>query len=279
MFSQKSITLPGIMNIGKQIRLNRVFAHPSGRLCSVAVDHFMNYGHDLPPGLRHIQCTLEKIMQGRPDAVTMHKGIAAHAWAPYAGKIPLILQASGIRPDDTALEVFGTPEDAVRLGADAFAIAAFVRGDTEATHLRFVADAVREAARYEMPVICHIYPRDFSNGPQISFAPEDIAWAVRCAVEVGADVVKTPYCGDVAAYAQIVADCPVPLVAAGGPKTSTLEAALAMMGEVVQSGARGATIGRNIWGFEQVAAAIKAFKAVIHDEKPAAEALQIAGLK
>ncbi|HEY3341818.1 MAG TPA: aldolase [Anaerolineae bacterium] len=266
------------MNIGKLIRLNRVFAHPSGRLCSVAIDHFMNYGRDLPAGLRHTQCTLEQIMLGQPDAVTMHKGMAAHAWAPYAGKVPLILQASGIRPDDTALEVFGTPEDAVRLGADAFAIAAFVRGDTEATHLRFVADAVREAALYEMPVICHIYPREFDNGPHISFTPENIAWAVRCAVEVGADVVKTPYCGDVASYAQIVADCPVPLVAAGGPKSDTLEAALEMMGEVVQAGARGATIGRNIWGFAQVTAALQAFKAVIHDRKSSAEALQIAGL-
>ena len=34
----------------------------------------------------------------------------------------------------------------------------------------------------------------------------------------GVDVVKTPYCGEVQAHRQIVADCPVPLVAAGGPR-------------------------------------------------------------
>ncbi len=39
------------------------------------------------------------------------------------------------------------------------------------------------------------------------------------------------------------------VVAAGGPKADTLPAALAMIAEVVQSGARGATIGRNVWGF------------------------------
>ena len=114
----------------------------------------------------------------------------------------------------------------MRLGADGFAVAAFVRGVTEAAYLRTVADCVRQAAAFEMPVICHVYPRDLSG--KISFAPEDIAWAVRCAVEVGVDVVKTPYCGDVQAYAQIVADCPVPLVAAGGPKADTLQAALEM---------------------------------------------------
>jgi fructose-bisphosphate aldolase, class I len=125
-------------------------------------------------------------------------------------------------------------------------------------------------------VICHIYPRDPQN--RISFAAADIAWAVRCALEVGVDVVKTPYCGDVKAYAQIVADCPVPVVAAGGPKADTLPAALKMIAEVVQSGARGATIGRNVWGFQQITAAVQAFKAVIHDGKTAEQAAQIAGL-
>jgi DhnA family fructose-bisphosphate aldolase class Ia len=32
------------MNISKKIRLNRIFSHPGGRLCSVAVDHFIGSG-------------------------------------------------------------------------------------------------------------------------------------------------------------------------------------------------------------------------------------------
>jgi class I fructose-bisphosphate aldolase len=257
--------------------MNRLFSHASGRLCSVAVDHFMGYCEGLPPGLRHIASTLAAVVAARPDAVTMHKGIAASAWAPYAGRVPLIMQSTAARPDDTACEQVADPLDAVRLGADGFAVATFVRGATEGAHLRIVADCVRQAAAFEMPVICHVYPRDTKTNA-ISFLPEDIAWAVRCAVEVGVDVVKTPYCGDVAAYAQIVADCPVPLVAAGGPKADTLRSALEMVAQVLQTGARGATIGRNIWGFEQIGAAIQAFKAVIHDGKSPAEALKQAGL-
>jgi len=265
------------MNVGKLVRMNRLFSHPSGRLCSVAVDHLLGYSQGMPPGLLHIKSTLAAIVEGRPDAVTMHKGMAASAWLPYAGSIPLIVQSTLARPDDTARQQAATPEDAVRLGADAFAVAAFVRGPTEADYLRVVADCVREASRYEIPVICHIYPRDPSTG-QIFFTPEEIAWAARCAVEVGSDVVKVPYCGDVQAYAQIVADSPVPVVAAGGPQCKTLCEALTMMSEVVQSGARGATIGRNIWGFEQIAGAVEAFKNVIHDSKTAEEALAAAGL-
>ena len=65
------------MNIGKLIRLNRLFAHPSARLCSIAVDHFIGYGDGLPPSLAAMKPTLAAIAAADPDAITMHKGIAA----------------------------------------------------------------------------------------------------------------------------------------------------------------------------------------------------------
>jgi len=266
------------MNVGKLTRLNRIFSHPSGRLCSIAVDHFIGYTEGLPDGLRPIQKTLAAIVAAQPDAVTMHRGIVTGAWSPFAGKVSLILQSSLVRPDDTAFEQMVTPEEAVRLGADAIAVVAYVRGKTEARYLRAVSDRVRESARFEMPVICHIYARDPADISRISFVPEDIAWAVRCALETGVDVIKVPYCGDVQAYAQVVADCPVPVVAAGGPQQETLELALQMMSEVVQSGARGATIGRNVWGIAQITKAVHAFKAVIHANKTPREALRMADL-
>ncbi|NJO00096.1 MAG: fructose-bisphosphate aldolase, partial [Anaerolineales bacterium] len=34
----------------------------------------------------HIQPTLAAITAAQPDAVTMHKGMAASAWSPYAAK-------------------------------------------------------------------------------------------------------------------------------------------------------------------------------------------------
>lgn len=266
------------MSIGKLIRLNRIFSHPTGRLCTIAVDHFIAYGEGLPGGLRTILTTLASIVAAQPDAVTMHKGIAMSAWAPYAGKVPLIIQSTAARIDDTACEQIATPEDAVRLGADAFAVASFIKGKTEAEHLRVVADCVRDAIRFDIPVICHIYPRIMDDNPRVSYEPEDIAWAVRCAVEVGADVIKTPYCGDIIAHSQIVSNCPVPLVAAGGPRVKDLISALAMMSEVVQSGVKGATIGRNVWGFEKITNAVRAFKAVIHDGQTPDEAMVSSGL-
>jgi len=264
--------------IGKKVRLNRLFGHPSGRLCSIAVDHFIGYGDGLPPGLRSIRATLAAIVAGQPDAVTMQRGLALSAWEPHAGRVPLILQSSLARPDDSVCEQILTPEEAARFGADALAVAGFVRGATEGRFLRTIAETAQAAERCGMPLIAHVYPREFHEGPRISYAPEDIAWAVRCGWECGADVIKVPFCNEAKAYAQIVADCAVPVVIAGGPQAATLREALTMLRTAMVCGARGATVGRNVWGHTQITAVVQAIKAVVHDGRSAEEALQLAGL-
>lgn len=269
------------MGIGKEIRLKRLFSHSSGRLCSIAVDHFVGYQEGMPEGLRDLPRTIGQIVAGKPDAVTMQIGPARTCWHPHAGKIPLIVQSTMGRPDDTCDEYLATPEDALRLGADAFATCAFVRGRTEDKHVRRVADFVRQAGPWDMPVILHTYPRRFHADGRIEivYEPEEIAWAVRCGIEVGADVIKVPYCGDVEAYRQIVQFCPVPVVAAGGPKAASLAQALAMAQSVVKSGAAGMTIGRNVWGVPDITGAIAAFKAVVHDEATPEQAMRDAGIQ
>ena len=244
----------------------------------MAVDHFIAYGegkHGIPAGIRQISRTLEALVAGKPDAITMHRGIAASAWEPLAGQIPFILQSSIVRPDDTVCEQIADAEDAICLGADALAVAAFICGSTEGDRLRVLAENVKEAVRFDLPVIVHIYPREFTDdAPKVSHKPELVAWAVRCGLECGADVIKTPYCGDVEAFRQIVSDCSVPVVAAGGPKAETLEAALGIAHQVVQSGAKGMTVGRNIWSVPEITKAVRAFLSVVHDGLTPQEAMQ-----
>jgi class I fructose-bisphosphate aldolase len=260
------------MGLGKQIRLRRIFSHPSGNICSIAIDHFSIYDTGLPPGLRRVEASLDAIVAAQPSAVTMHKGIARALWGKYAGQLPLILQTSAVRPDDSAHVQLANVEEALLLGADALAVVAFVRNATEASYLKTVADCVRDGMRYELPIICHIYPRDKNNN--IIYTPEDIAWAVRCAVEVGVDVVKVPYCGDIEAHRQIVQECPIPMVAAGGPKTPTFRGALQVLADAVSVGVLGGTVGRNVWGSTHITDAVHAYKSVILDRKSVDEVMQ-----
>jgi class I fructose-bisphosphate aldolase len=266
------------VDLGKQIRLARIFSHPSGRLCSVAVDHFVGYSLGLPPGLTDLPKTLARIAAGRPDAVTMFKGTAMGCWPPHAGRIPLIIQAGCFTADEKIIEVLTTPEEALRLGADAVACSIGVRGPNEGKFLRILCDTVAAAGRLSVPVIAHIYPRTFTDGVKVVHDADNIAWATRVGIECGADVIKVGFTGDAESYRQIVNSCPVPVVAAGGPKCESLEAALVMAAKVVESGARGATIGRNIWGVPQITEALLAFKAVIHDGKSPREAMASVGV-
>ena len=266
------------MDLAKQIRLNRLFSHPSGRLVSVAVDHFVGYQKGLPEGLVNVPETIGKLVEGKPDAITMLKGMAKNAWGPYAGKVPLIIQAVTFTADDAIIQPLARPEEALRLGADAVAVSLGVRGPNEGRFLGILADMVEEADRIGLPVIAHIYPRDFSDVPTIVFDHDNILWAVRCGIECGADVIKVPFTGDVQSFKEIIATSPVPVVVAGGPRCESLQSALEMMAKVVASGARGATIGRNLWCTPDPTRALRAFRAVIHDGMSATEALESAGL-
>jgi class I fructose-bisphosphate aldolase len=266
------------MDLAKQIRLNRIFGHPSQRLCSVAVDHFIGYQKGLPEGLVNLPEILVKLVEGKPDAITMMKGLAKAAWEPFAGRVPLIVQSIAFTADDALIETLTRPEEVLRLGADAIAVAIGVRGPNEGKFLRILADMVEEADRVGLPVIAHIYPRDFSKGAAIVFDHDNILWAVRCGIECGADVIKVPFTGEVKSFREIVSTSPVPVVAAGGPRCENLQSALELMTKVVASGARGATIGRNIWCMAEPTRAVQAFKAVIHDRLSVSAALEQTGL-
>src|SRR3569833_1195655 len=98
----------------------------------------------MPDGLSELPRVIGAVVAGEPDAITMTRGTALSCWRPYAGKLPFIIQSLASRADDSADEQLSVPEDAVRAGADAFAIVAYVRGPSETAHIRRVAQAVRD---------------------------------------------------------------------------------------------------------------------------------------
>jgi class I fructose-bisphosphate aldolase len=255
------------MGLAKTTRLNRIFSNPDGRILSLAVDHFA--GQSIPEGLHNVPATVERLMEARPDAVTMIKGMARSSWEPYAGRIPLILQSIIFPRTDVPLRRTTWCDEALLLGADAVAVSLQVCGKSEGDHLALFSEIVRDAALLDLPVVAHIYPHDFSyaDAPAVLTDHESILWAVRCGVEYGADVIKVPFTGDTDGFREIIATSPVPVVCAGGPKTKTFEDALRMVEGVVASGARGLVAGRNIWGAEDPVAAFRACRALVHPDE------------
>ena len=122
--------------LGKATRLNRILAGGTRRVLTVAVDHMINYPVKFPPELRRMASTLEQVIAGAPDAVTMNKGAALRLMTPYAGRVPLIIQSMALRPDEPDFADTATVEETLGLGADAIAVAMFVYGETELAYLR-----------------------------------------------------------------------------------------------------------------------------------------------
>lgn len=263
------------MGLGTQIRMQRVFNHPSGKLFGIAMDHFASYGNfPLGSGLSDLGGSIRKVMAAQPDSMTLNIGAAKRFWAPFAARAALIVETAMFTADDRLREIWTEPEDAARLGADAIAVAIAVRGPNEGQYIRRLAEAVRKAEKLELPVFAHIYPRNYDGDvPFIEFTPEQIAWAVRVGIETGADVIKVGYPGDQEAFREIVSWSKVPVVIAGGPAADTVEEALRYVREALDAGAKGAVVGRNIWGAPDPVRISRAYAGVIHDGETPADAL------
>jgi putative autoinducer-2 (AI-2) aldolase len=82
--------------------------------------------------------------------------------------------------------------------------------------------------------------------------------------------VKTYYCEE--NFEKIIEGCPVPVVIAGGPKTETQLEVFDFVYDGMQKGAIGVNLGRNIWQTEHPVAAIRAIRAIIHDNYTPEEA-------
>jgi DhnA family fructose-bisphosphate aldolase class Ia len=109
------------------------------------------------------------------------------------------------------------------------------------------------------------------SGPEFRTV-ENVALAARVGIELGADWVKVPY---VEGFEQVTGACFKPVVIMGGSRRGSEAEILAEVKAAMDSGASGATIGRNIFESEDPEAMTAALSAIIHQEASVEEALAI----
>ena len=251
--------------LGKAVHLARLRNVVSGRMLTVAIDHAPSYG--VLAGLENISHVTTEVASGEPEALLMMKGTAERLFLPYAGRIALILKSSTLSPFHPERDVWVSHvEDALRLGADAIAMALTVGSPEQPALLASLADLVREAEAVAMPVIVHAYPNGSLVPVEERYSAARVAYASRLAMELGVDIVKTFYTGSAESFAQVVeAAAPALVVAAGGPCLDNELACFRMAYEVVRSGAAGITFGRNIWQSARPRRMVEVLKQIIHN--------------
>jgi DhnA family fructose-bisphosphate aldolase class Ia len=253
-----------VTTLGKAVRLKRLQNPESGRILTVAIDHAPSYG--VLAGLEDIKAVVDRVAGGAPDAIMLMKGTAQRCFDPYAGGIALVMKSSTISPLHPQHDVWvNHVEDALRLGADAIAMAMTVGSPDQARLVTNLAALVREAENVGMPVIVHAYPNGELVPPDEVYSAKQVSYAARLGMELGVDIVKTFYTGSTETFAQVVkVAAPALVVAAGGPRLDTDADVLRMAFEVREAGAAGLTFGRNIWQSENAPQMIRALRHILH---------------
>ena len=240
---------------GKAIRLKRIFKD-DGKTVISALDFGGFMGP--VPGLEVPRDIVGKVVAGGADAIIVNPGFAREAADVYGGKVGLIMRITGgaskFSPDGSNHVMISSVEEAVRLGADAVCVMVIIGAQEEHAMLANLGYVVEEANRLGIPVVAELLP-DFDH----SFEPEWVGVCARLGFELGADVIKTYYCG--VEYADVVASCPIPIVMAGGPKSADV---FANIEGALQAGAAGVAIGRNIFQAPDPHAYTRKISKIVH---------------
>ena len=241
-------------------RFHHIFK-PDHRTLIVACDHGMISGPD--QGIERMATTLDKVIAGGADAIMASYGTAVR----FAGKLArvgLVLRIDGaasiLGPKGGAGAQFYTVEDALRLGADALCVTAFPGSPVEEATLKVLAQVIRQAHAWGVPVMAEMVPGGFDSEPEHRTV-ETVSISARVAAELGADWVKVPY---VDGFERVVETCYVPVVVLGGPAKAEPRATLDMVRAAMDAGAAGAIVGRNVWKAEDPTGMAASLVSIIH---------------
>lgn len=209
-----------------------------GKLFVLAMDHAQG---GVMQGLEKPYDLLESLSSSQIDGFILNVGLADKMGCGELLKKKLILRTSfgGSMLSTEYTNVHAnhvTPETALILGADAV-LMMFVMGGADYRSIQQAAKDIDAFHLLGIPVIAEILCDDFKKT-----ATYDIQMnGARVAAELGADVVKAFYTEN---FDKVIANCPAPVILAGGPKGSDIKV---IAKSALNSGAKGLAFGRNIF--------------------------------
>lgn len=204
---------------------------------------------------------LEIAEKGGFNAVIFQKGVAEK----YHSLVPLIVKLNGktnlVEGQDPYSPLLCSVEEAISLGAVGVGYTIYVGSEFESKMTSEFAQVVREAHEKNIPAIGWIYLRGKSIEGKDQ--KELIAYASRMGLELGADVIKIKYPGDLENLKHAVLSAGKTKVVVSGGAKEEEEDFLAMAKIVMQSGAIGMAVGRNIWQSNEPLEITKKLKEII----------------
>jgi predicted phospho-2-dehydro-3-deoxyheptonate aldolase len=258
------------MNEGKTRRLKKIMQQDN-KTVIVPMDHGVTIGPI--QGITNMQEITNKLVKGKADAILVHKGIAKRIDTGNAGLIVMLSGMSNLSPNLNAKVQVCSVKEAIRIGADAVSVHVNIGAQDEDKMLQNLGKVTDECDIFGIPLLAMMYPR----GPKIQseHAPDAVAHAARIGAELGVDIIKTNYTGDIETFQTVIESCSVPVVIAGGPKCQSLEEVFQTTSDSLKAGAAGLSIGRNVFQCENPTQIVKALSAIVHEGASVEQALKI----
>ncbi len=156
-------------------------------------------------------------------------------------------------------------KDAVRCGADAvvtYLVVGYGDDWVEGRNLEALAKIRAEAQDYGLPFI--VEPLMVEKGQDSLRQNDYVKYVSRLASEIGANILKVDYTGDKQGFREVVQLNFAPILIRGGPKTNSDEDFLQMLKDGLDAGAKGVTVGRNLWQNSDPAAFAKRISQMVH---------------
>lgn len=205
-------------------------------------------------------------IEGKVSAVVFQKGVAEKYYdTSLHNSLPLIIKLNGktniVKDTEPYSPLLCTVDEAIELGAVAVGYTVYVGSEFESKMTEELAGIVRTAHEKNIPVIGWMYPRgrnvENPNDPKI------IAYAARLGLELGADIVKIAYPGNKSSLAWAVeAAGKTKVVVSGGAKKSEKEF-ISTVKDIMEAGAIGMAVGRNVWQSKDPLGVVEDLKKVI----------------
>lgn len=229
----------------KQIKWGKLLKQ--GKTLMLAYDHGMEHGtDDFTDKTIDPQYIFDIARKGKVSAIVVQKGIAER----YYNKkkdVPLIIKLNGKtklrKGEPISLQVCSVKE-ALRLGAVAVGYTVYFGSAYESQMMKEFGKIEEKCDKAGIPAILWAYPR----GKSIKkLTPSIIEYGAREGLELGAEMVKVNYTGNLKSFKKVVqaaGRCKV--LSLGGSKKSEKQL-LQQAKDTIKAGGVGMVVGRNIW--------------------------------
>ena len=253
--------------------MERMINRKTKRTIIIPMDHGLTVG--TIKGLENMSGMVDKVAMAGANAVLMHSGMVGAGHRQSGIDIGLIIHLSGattLSPHQNRKVLVCSVERALKMGADGVSIHINIGADEEPEMFQDAHQVVEASREWGVPLIAMMYPR----GGKISNENDAnvVNIAVRAGAELGADIVKTNYTGDIDSFKYIVKGVDVPVIIAGGPKMETIPELLEMVYDSIQAEGAGVAFGRNVFQADDPAKMVKAIAKIVHDKYTVEEVLK-----